>query len=119
MVHLMEPRLASRNLAILSTLLDPEFGTEAQTLDRFLAWERQVRYEQQTVGIALGDDMKIAVVTRKLPEQVRHSMQLRAAEIGSDYEKFRLELVSFLQARRSWSTSSTASGLAPMEIDLL
>ena len=82
-VQLMEPQLASRKLMILTTLLDHDLGHEQQALDEFLAWELEVRLESSIVGGALGDEMKIAVISRKLPEVVRHYLQLRAADIGS------------------------------------
>jgi len=102
--HFYEPRLASRKLVVLPTLLEPDLGTESQCFDRFLKWERELRQGEAIVGQILGDELKTAVVLKRVPEELRRYLQMRSAEISGDYEKFGLHLVGFLQARRVWTS---------------
>jgi len=88
LAHFYEPRLASRRLVVLTTLLEPDLGTESQCLERFLKWERELRQEAAIVGQILGDELKIAVVLKRVPEELRRYLQLRSAEIAGSYESF-------------------------------
>jgi len=98
-----EPRLAARKLAMLTSMLSPDLGTEKNCLEKFMQWERELKKNESVIGISLPEDLRIAVAMQRLPSALKQHVQLHAADIGGSYERFRVVLVSYLQARRQWS----------------
>jgi len=118
----MEPQLASRRLAQLTHVLEPSFGSEAQTLEKFLQWERELKEAETVCQSRLGEELKIAIVTQRVPEELRRHLQLNSATFGGSYERFRTMLLGFLQARRMWNVravSASPTGTSSMEVDAL
>jgi len=116
-----EPKLTSRRLALLTHLLEPDFGSETECLQRYLAWEREAAHCESVVGAQLSEKIKIAVVMRKAPQALQRHLQLHAAEVGGSFERFRAAFLGFLQARRTWASADASAGgtFVPMEIDQL
>ena len=127
-----EPNIGGRHAAMLANLIQPESWKDMD-LDKFrttcLAWEVAcTRYETQT-GEKLSQPLKIAVVARYSPEEVRKAIRTAQRTIGDSYPALRGTIQDYLTGGQKFSGSSsggltpwvttTTSGPTEIEIDAL
>ena len=73
----MEPRVQTRMLGILTSLLSVRFTEESRILDDLAEWEKKTRvYEEQSKEM-MTDNMQKAVIMQALPNEVKNPMQLK------------------------------------------
>ncbi len=73
----MEPRVQTRMLGILTSLLCVRFTEESRILYDLAEWENKTRvYEDQSKEM-MTDNMKKEVIMQALPDEVKNQMQLK------------------------------------------
>jgi len=131
-----EPSIGGRHAAMLTNLIQPESWKDME-LEKFrtafLAWEVAVtRYETQS-GDKLSQPLKIAVVARNAPEEVRKAVRTAQRAIGDSYPMLRGTILDYITGGQEfsiaggggltpWITTSTVdrnSGPKDMEVDAL
>ena len=106
----MEPRVQTRMLGILTSLLSVKFTEEAKILDDLAEWEKKVRmYEDQSKEI-MTDNMRKAVIMQALPSEMKNQMQLK--QQVDTFTEFRVLLRDHVLARKAWNTEAV-----PMSVD--
>ncbi len=93
-----ELRLPGRHATMLAGLIAPEWAglRPAQFKVKFLEWEVAVaRYELQS-DEQLSDCLKVAVIKRHAPQDVRTGLRTHISTIGTSFPKLRIFLGDYL-----------------------
>ena len=106
----MEPRVQTRMLGILTSLLSVRFTEESRILDDLAEWEKKTRDCEEQSKEMMTDNMKKAVIMQALNE-VKSQMQLK--QQVDTYNDFRAQLRDHVLARRAWSEPT------PMSVDAM
>ena len=112
------PKVNTRKLGMLSSILVLSIAQDQNTdvwRDHFQKWQTEVDSYDEIAGIALDLAIKVAVVVRSSPHELRTWLQLQADDYEGNYVKLQGLTMSFLGTRRSFADDGTR----PMEVDAL
>jgi hypothetical protein len=110
-----EPRLPQRRLALLHSLMAPNFSGDFET--QLITWEREIAVYEKVTGKTFDDDLRMAVLLRHSPPGLREHLQLSAGQFDEDYSKMRTVIQLWLQTRQSFAALNNAP--VPMDIGYL
>ena len=114
-----EPSLASRKMAMLSSLLTPKF-TMQQFWEQILGWERQIQEFENVQGCVFPGEFKCAVISRWAPTEIREYLRLTSADTLADFNQLKASLQSHYHRTRYFDLEfEEESTAAPMEVDLV
>eukprot|EP00971_Amphidinium_carterae_P340730 6479190-Amphidinium_carterae.1 len=133
-----EGSAAVRFQGMLTGLMSPSWSEELSK-DRskdfstlFLAWESQVAVYELQRGRPLDPDVKVAVVMRHAPEDIKVALRQAAHVIGDDYRKLRSVLDTYVKSGRDYNAAgvcvsthtpsgkaSSGGGVVPMDVGAL
>ncbi len=109
-----EPRSRNRQLALLDSVLRPEFGASSADglQDKLLRWEQEVRQYDATAASPLADEIKIATLLRGLGEVHRQALlqYLGGSTSSVTYQTVRDYLTNFLSSSRTWDPDAMDIG---------
>jgi hypothetical protein len=121
-----EPKLPGRHATMLAGLIAPAWSslTVPQFRQKFLEWEVAVsRYETQS-DEQLSDSLKVAVLNRHSPQDVRTALRSHISVIGTIFPKMRAFLNDYLGSGAEFdsggfSVVGDAGGMQPMDVGAL
>eukprot|EP00971_Amphidinium_carterae_P237160 4707058-Amphidinium_carterae.1 len=130
-----EGSTATRFQGMLTALMTPNWLEEMRKSGKdfgavFQIWETQVAVYELQRGRPLDPDVKVAVVMRHSPEDVRVALRQAAHVIGDDYNKLKSILETYMRAGREYdglgvhinthtpgqSSGAGPGGVVPMEV---
>ena len=81
-----EPRAAGQKLAELERLSEPQLGDDPDFYGNWLGWERDLQDSERVLGaVPLSEPLKVAIVRRRAPQQLRTHLELHAQEYEEDH----------------------------------
>ena len=112
LVREMERDTVNRKLAIIEALSRPDFGCETtQWRQRWRRWERELNHYLPTIGSAMSEAMKIAIVRQRAPADVQKHLKLNAMVYGEKYAPFHDMIEAYFGADEDEPMDNTYSGL--------
>eukprot|EP00971_Amphidinium_carterae_P044042 866611-Amphidinium_carterae.2 len=116
---------------MLTGLMSPDWAGEMQKgakdfAELFLRWESQVALYEMQRGRPLDADVKVAVVMRHAPGDVKQALRQASHVIGDDYNRLRDVLATYMQSGRDYNSlgvcishqsgDSGGGGAQPMDV---
>ena len=121
-VH-FEPSIASRGLALLESLLNPDLGHNLEEFEnRLLTWELNVAEYEAATGKEFDEEIRRATLLKNVPGQVKEFMTLNVQELDR-YQKMRDVVFRYPLTKRVWTGGASSyfgggdGGPSPMEVD--
>ena len=99
--HEQEPRADGARLKCFEDILEPTVtGLDEQELyTRWLAWKRQVKEYEVLLGNLLPQYMRVAIVRRRAPPDIKTHLEIHAADYKENYEAMHRVVEMFLKTR--------------------
>ena len=92
-----EPRVVQRRLAMLTNIMNPDFGQgEAEFSERWAMWEIDISEYEDFTGKAFDRDIMLAVVVDRSPAEILQHLQLNAAQYEKSYSRLQAIRMSSL-----------------------
>ena len=120
LVNEYRPEVATRHNAMLMSLLTPTFDANEPFMAQLAKWELAIEDYKKASGKDFEDSMKVAVLTRWSPDNMRSSINAISARVDGDYRRIKTELQSLEIGNRNYGgspgTSPSNYDHVPMEI---
>eukprot|EP00974_Lingulodinium_polyedra_P037031 3552896-Lingulodinium_polyedra.AAC.1 len=118
---------SSRYNAMLAGLLTPDFKGELEKdksknfMTVLLAWENAVEKYTQQSKQPFPDNMKISVVTRFAPEEIKQVIRLGSASLAGKFENLKLVIRNFVLSGENYDAQGmpTDGGSVPMDVGVI
>ena len=112
-----EPASGNRQLMLLQSLLTPDLSGDLEAFEaKWSTWELEVENYVRTTNKDFTDDLKLAVVSKGAPAEVRAYLHFASDQFDT-YKKFKTVLTGYLRSKKVWtSTSMSSQDPVPMEI---
>lgn len=118
-----EPSVGGRRIAMLMGIIAPSWETTRDTefLEAIETWEVQIRRYEVQSREDVSDSMKIAVLMKHAPSNVRAALRTASSTLGSDYERAKKFVRDYLQSGLVYSVGGDSGkaddkGPAPMDV---
>ena len=113
-----EPKFSGRHANMLSGLIAPDWtDCSAEVFrEKFLEWEVATQRYEAHIGERMSDSLKIAVVTRHSPVEVRNVIRTHLSALGSDYKKLRDLISDFLISGLNWNITGGTGSSPPLPV---
>ena len=108
----MEPRIGGRHATMLASLITPNWsGTDLERWrSAFMEWEISIgRYEMQSKEI-VSDSLRIAVVSKYAPAEVRLAIRSSQRFIGDEYQKLKSVVLDYVIGGREFAAEDMRFG---------
>eukprot|EP00928_Gymnodinium_smaydae_P089178 TRINITY_DN73179_c0_g1_i1.p1 TRINITY_DN73179_c0_g1~~TRINITY_DN73179_c0_g1_i1.p1 ORF type:complete len:456 (+),score=40.33 TRINITY_DN73179_c0_g1_i1:77-1444(+) len=116
-----EKLTGGRKLLKIEDLLHPQFGSREVWRRSWREWEREMTRCASQIGVRIPDDLKIAIVRHRAPDELRQRLRVTAAQYEGNYNKFHDEVESYWKTLEGPSADPAKESRedASMQIDLL
>mmetsp|Transcript_48003 Transcript_48003/g.126645 ORF Transcript_48003/g.126645 Transcript_48003/m.126645 type:complete len:499 (-) Transcript_48003:1652-3148(-) len=110
-----------RKLMRIEELLHPTLGSEDGWRRRWKRWEEDVARCLAQTGMVIPDDMKIAIIRHRAPDDLKRHLRVSARSYEGNYLEFREQIESYWRALEGPVDGSTegSTRVPSMEIDFL
>ena len=123
-----EPESVARTTAMLSAVLQPPWVGQRDFWDQLMEWETQVRRYEVAARAQLPPGVKVAVILRHAPRWVKDLVKTSSVDLMTSYVELKAAIHAYYlrgrvftgmgQLSASTASASTATGVAPMEVDM-
>ena len=99
-----EPPEAGRQVGLLSQILNPSYRstTLIDWEEDYFKWRELVEKYDSVETQALQDNVKISIVLKHAPEQIRQQLQLQSGTFGNNFQRLDRLIQDFILNQRSW-----------------
>ena len=121
-----EPQAATRYTSILVGLLSPDAWNQKQGddfMDAFREWETAVGEYERAAGEELSTNVRIAVVLRHAPADIKNALRMSMGAVKGDYEQLKHTIEEYCISGRDFDRrgvladgSSGPGGVMPMDV---
>ena len=113
------PKTAGRRFAMLQAVLQPGMSDNpAKFEETWKSWEHQVDVFENLSSTKLDDDVKISVVLRECPQELRDHLLVNSHQFESKYHKLRAIIQPYLNRNKTWIVNDFRETV-PLEVDYI